>query len=374
MLNLPVNILRSNLARLVFINLITLMALIITFVVVLRTVTSLRQLFQVEVSQKAKIAAKSFTIGKAIYTVAGMVLLVSVIGGVLVHVIGRQLAYSAKAAEEARSALHEQIAQLDKEIIGRTRAETEVRQLNENLDMIISKRTVELAMANDELEAFVAAMSHDLRTPLRGIAGFSHALQEDYGDRLDLQGRAYLDRVQEACLRIGTTIDSILELSRFSRCTLTVVAVDLSAIAESVLAELKRNEPGRKVSTAIASTPKILADPMLLRALMESLLANAWKFTQHKDQALIEFNSLLENGRRTFMIKDNGAGFNMAYANKLFQPFQRLHSPDQFSGLGIGLALAQRVVKRYHGEIWAEGHEGQGAIFSFSLTTPEVRT
>ena len=310
---------------------------------------------------------------KTIYTVSGMVLLVTVIGGLLVHIIGRQLAYSAQTAEEAKNALRDQIMQLDKEIAGRVRAETELRQLNENLDLIINKRTLDLAMANDELEAFVAAMSHDLRTPLRGIAGFSHALQEDYGSRLDPQGRAYLDRVQEACLRIGTTIDSILELARFSRCILSVKEVDLSAMADSLLAELKRNEPGRLVCTTIAQTPKILADPLLLRSLLEALLANAWKFTQHKAETRIEFDSRVKHGRRIFMVKDNGAGFNMAYGNKLFHPFQRLHSPDQFPGLGIGLALAKRIIKRYHGEIWAEGIEGHGATFSFSLSCPEVK-
>lgn len=309
---------------------------------------------------------------KAIYSVTVLVLLVTVIGGILVHIIGRQLAHSAQTAEEARNALHDQILQLDTEIAGRVRAETELRQLNENLDTIINKRTLDLAMANEELESFVAAMSHDLRTPLRGIAGFSHALHEDYGDRLDLQGRAYLDRVQEACLRIGTTIDTILELSRLSRCSLSIKEVDLSAMAESLLAELRRNEPGRHVNTTIASTPKILADPLLLRALLESLLANAWKFTQHKDPTLIEFGSRIEDGRRIFIVKDNGVGFNMAYGNKLFHPFQRLHSPDQFSGLGIGLAMAKRIIKRYQGEVWAEGVEGQGATFSFTLSCPEV--
>lgn len=308
---------------------------------------------------------------KTIYTVSGLVLLVSIIGGVLVHIIGRQLAQSAKSAEEARTALHAQVLQLDAEVAGRARAETEVRQLNENLDLIIRERTRELATANHELEAFVTAMSHDLRTPLRGIAGFTHALGEEYGALLEEQGRAYLERVQEACLRVGTTIDSLLELSRLSRCALTVAEVDLSAMVESVIAELRRNEPGREVTVTITPTPKILADPTLMRALLSPLLANAWKFTRPTESATITFASTFEEGRLSFTIRDNGVGFNMAYRGKLFQPFQRLHSPDQFPGLGIGLATAKRIVNRYHGEIHATSQEGQGAVISFTL--PEAR-
>ena len=311
---------------------------------------------------------------KTIYSVTALVLVVSIIGGLLVHIIGRQLALAARTAEEARTALHDQVVRLDTEIAGRAHAETEVRQLNENLDLMIRERTRELATANHELEAFVAAMSHDLRTPLRGIAGFTHALAEEYGEQLEEQGRAYLARVQEACLRVGTTIDSLLELSRLSRCALTLAEVDLSAMAESVIAELRRNEPGREIAITITPTPKLLADPTLLRALLSPLLANAWKFTRPTTNAAITFGSEQEEERLSFFIKDNGVGFNMAYRGKLFLPFQRLHSPDQFPGLGIGLATAKRIVNRYRGEIRATGREGEGAMVSFTLPAAKCKT
>ena len=304
---------------------------------------------------------------RTIYTMTALVLVVSLLGGILIHIIGRQLSKSAKSAEEARAALHGQVLRLDTEIEGRARAEHEVRQFNEHLDLMIRMRTRELATANSELESFVTAMSHDLRTPLRGIAGFTHALREEYGPRLENQGQAFLDRVEEACIRVGTTIDSLLELSRLSRCSLNVAEVDLSAMAETVIAEFKRNEPGREVSVTISPTPTIKADPAMMRALLTPLLDNAWKFTRATSDAAIAFNSKLEEGKLFFLIKDNGAGFNMAYRRKLFQPFQRLHSPDQFPGLGIGLAMAKRIVNRYRGEIRAQGVEGQGAVVIFTL-------
>jgi signal transduction histidine kinase len=309
---------------------------------------------------------------RTIYSVTALVLVVSIIGGLLVHIIGRQLALSAKTAEEARTALHAQVVRLDAEIAGRAQAESEVRQLNDHLDLMIKERTRELATANHELEAFVTAMSHDLRTPLRGIAGFTHALGEEYGPHLEAQGQAYLARVQEACLRVGTTIDSLLELSRLSRCVLTVAEVDLGAMAESVLAELRRNEPGREIMVTIAPTPTILADPTMMRALLSPLLANAWKFTRPTANAAIAFGSERQEQRLTFFVKDNGVGFNMAYRGKLFQPFQRLHSPDQFPGLGIGLATAKRIVNRYRGEIRANSREGEGAMVAFTL--PEAKS
>ena len=332
-----------------------------------QTVTSLQRVGEVSTLMLGRAT-------RTLYTVTALILVISMIGGGLVHVIGRQLAFSARTAEEAKVALQSQVLRLDAEMTARSRAETEVRQLNENLDRMIRERTRELAAANHELEAFVTAMSHDLRTPLRGIAGFTHALGEEYGDRLDEQGRAYLDRVQEACLRVGTTIDSILELSRLSRCALSVVEVDLSAMAESVIAEMRRNDPGREVTVTIASTPKVQADPTLMRDLLSPLLANAWKFTWPIPDPAIEFGSRREEGRVFYFIKDNGVGFNMAYRNKLFQPFQRLHSPDQFPGLGIGLATAKRIVSRYHGEIRVHGREGQGATVSFTLAEARPQT
>lgn len=309
-----------------------------------------------------------------IYIVTALILVVSLIGGTLVHVIGRQLSVSAKSAETARIALDAQVTKLKEEIAGRKHAEDELCSFNESLELLVQKRTKELTSATEELAALITAMSHDLQTPLRGIAGFAHALHEDYGDLLDIQGRAYLDRVQESCLRAGDTIDTILELSRLSRCVLTVSSVNLSDIVTSVLAELKRNDPERQVATIIAPTPVIQADPRLMRALLEPLITNAWKFTSQTDKAIIQFGSREQDGKRIFFIKDNGAGFNMIYANKLFAPFQRLHSPDQFPGTGIGLAIAQRIINRYHGEIWAHARENLGASFFFSLPGTECHS
>ncbi|MBA3015052.1 MAG: hypothetical protein KKD63_00565 [Proteobacteria bacterium] len=306
-----------------------------------------------------------------IYTITALILIVSLVGASLVHIIGRQLSASAKSAETARNALHTRVVRLKEEIAGRKQAESELHTFNESLEVIVQHRTQELTDTTNELETLIAAMSHDLRTPLQGIAGFSHALREKYGDRLDTQGRAYLNQIQEFCLRAGDTIDTILDLSRLSRCALTVSTINLSDIVQSVLTELKHNNPERQVATVIAPTPSIQADPRLMRALLEPLVNNAWKFTSHIDKAIIQFGSREQEGERVFFIKDNGAGFNMVYANKLFTLFQRLHSPDQFPGNGIGLAIAQRIINRYQGKIWSHGRENVGASFFFTLPDTE---
>lgn len=309
---------------------------------------------------------------RTIYSVTALILLVSMAGGALAHIVARQLSLSAKTAASARSALHDQIIKLEEEIAARKHAEEELRNFSESLEAIVQKRTQDLSATTEELASLITAMSHDLRTPLRGIAGFAHALREDYGDRLDHQGRAYLDRIQEACLRSGDSVDTILELSRLSRCPLSPAKIDLSDIIQSIIAELKRNDPDRQVGTVIAPSPPIQADPRLVRALLEPLVHNAWKFTSQTSKAIIQFGNRIEGDKRVFFIKDNGAGFNMAYAGKLFVPFQRLHSPDQFPGSGIGLAMAQRIVKRYQGEIWAYSRENLGTSVFFTLPGTEL--
>lgn len=302
-----------------------------------------------------------------IYIVTALILTVSLVGGSLVHIIGRQLSASAKSAENSRSALQSQVIKLKEEIAGRKQAEEELRKLNESLDLTVQQRTKELTVTTDDLSALITAMSQDLRTPLISIAGFSHSLREEYGDRIDTVGRANLDRIQESSLRASDTIDSMLELSLLSRCVLTVSSVNLSDIAQSILAELKRNDPARQVATVIAPTPTIQADPRLMRTLLDPLINNAWKYTSRSSKAIIQFGSKEQDGKRIYYIKDNGVGFNMAYASKLFAPFQRLHSPDQFPGNGIGLAIAQRIINRYQGEIWAHSRENLEASFFFTL-------
>ncbi|MGE5467183.1 MAG: PAS domain S-box protein [Ignavibacteria bacterium] len=249
------------------------------------------------------------------------------------------------------------------DITERKRAEAEVRELNAELEARVARRTAELLEANRELESFAYSISHDLRAPLRGIDGFSRLLQEEYGSGLDQQGNEYLTRVRRAAQRLGTLIDDLLELSRVSRQEMRRVSVDLSALAADVVDDLRQGEPERRVAVNIAPHCMADGDPQLLRVLLENLLGNAWKYSRHTEDATIAFG---QDGWGYF-IRDNGAGFDMAYAEKLFRPFQRLHNPSEFEGSGIGLASAARVVRRHGGRIWAESRPGAGAVFRFTL-------
>jgi signal transduction histidine kinase len=242
-------------------------------------------------------------------------------------------------------------------------------QLFEQLEHRVAERTAQLEVANRELESFSYSVSHDLRTPLRALDGFSQAVLEDYGDRLDDAGRDYLNRIRRGSQRMGDLIDSLLELSRVSRGTLYQEHVDLSAIAKDIADGLREREPGRHVNVAVADDLVTSGDPRLLRALLENLLSNAWKFTSKTSDARIEFGVAPGNGngRRVHVVRDNGAGFDMNHAAKLFGAFQRLHTDREFQGTGVGLATAQRIVHRHGGEIWAESQPGRGAAFYFTL-------
>ncbi len=219
-----------------------------------------------------------------------------------------------------------------------------------------------------ELESFSYSVSHDLRAPLRGIDGFSQALLEDYSDKLDEEGKQHLVRVRAGAQRMGELIDDLLKLSRVNRSELRHTKVDLSRIAREVVTELRQPEADRQVEVIIKEELTADGDPQLLKVAMENLLGNAWKFTSRQPQARIEFGRSEVNGRSTFFVRDNGAGFDMSYANKLFGAFQRLHSMAEFPGTGIGLATVQRVIHRHGGEVWAEGAVGQGAAFFFTLS------
>jgi two-component system sensor histidine kinase/response regulator len=224
-----------------------------------------------------------------------------------------------------------------------------------------------LEVVNKELEAFSYSVSHDLRAPLRTIDGFSQALLEDYVDKLDDEGKDNLQRVCSATKRMGELIDDMLNLSRVSRTEIRLETVDLSAMAQTIVAELRRSQPERQVEFVIADGMVATGDGGLLKAALENLLGNAWKFTGKRSTAKIEFGVTRQDGNLAYFVRDNGAGFDTAYADKLFGAFQRLHGQNEFSGTGIGLATVQRIIHRHGGRIWAEGKPDKGATFYFTL-------
>ncbi len=238
------------------------------------------------------------------------------------------------------------------------------RKRNEEL---LRLRNVQLESANKELDAFSYSVSHDLRAPLRGIDGFSQALLEDYGDRLDACGQDYLQRVRLAAQRMSALIDDLLNLSRVTRSEMRREKLDLSAVVRSVAEELQQEAPSRKVTFVISEGVAVDADSRLLRLAIENLLGNAWKYTTRHVCARIEFGSNQNNGRRVYFIRDDGAGFDPRYSDRLFGAFQRLHAVTDFPGTGIGLATVQRIIRRHGGEIWAEGAIEKGATFYFTL-------
>lgn len=225
-----------------------------------------------------------------------------------------------------------------------------------------------------ELEAFNYSVSHDLRAPLRPLDGFSQALIEDYAEQLPDKAKDYLKRIRAAAQRMSQLIEDMLQLSRLGRAELAVRPVDIVPIAESVIAELRRNEPARQVEYVSVKEAKADGDSRLLRIVLENLLRNAWKFSRNVEHARIELGTRQEDGRTVFFVRDNGAGFDPMYKSKLFQPFQRLHVPRDFEGTGIGLAIVQRIVRRHDGRVWADGAPGQGATFFFTLHETKAET
>ena len=237
-----------------------------------------------------------------------------------------------------------------------------------DLEVLVAERTRELEASNKELEAFSYSVSHDLRAPLRSIDGFSRILLDESHDKLDDQNRNHLQRIRAATQRMGALIDDLLVLSRVTRAEMTDGRVDLSALALSIVGELRNTSPQRRVTAQIQPGLTAVGDAPLLRVVLENLIGNAWKFTGKTQNARIEFGATTDaDGQRIYFVRDNGAGFDMAYADKLFGAFQRLHAMEEFPGTGVGLASVQRIVLRHGGRIWAEAAVGQGATFNFTL-------
>jgi light-regulated signal transduction histidine kinase (bacteriophytochrome) len=270
-------------------------------------------------------------------------------------------------AVAARRRAERLAAALQREVEERRSAEEELRRFKLDLEARVASRTVELEAANRELEAFVYSVSHDLRAPLRAIDGFSYIVAEDAGGRLTDADREHLQRVRAAAQRMGTLIDELLAFSRASRQQPLIEDVDMVALVGSVVDELRRGDPDRRVDVVVSPHLRARADPTLLRMILENLIGNAWKFSSHHDEARIAVGVVEVDGERAYFVRDDGAGFDAGAAHHLFGAFQRYHAPDEFDGDGIGLAIVHRLVGRHGGRVWADSAVEQGATFSFTL-------
>lgn len=253
-----------------------------------------------------------------------------------------------------------------RDISDRKRADQEIHSLNESLN----RRVAELTAVNEELESFSYSVSHDLRAPLRSIDGFSQALLEDYTEVLDEIGVNYLQRLRAASQRMGTLIDDLLKLSRITRSEMRMEGIDLAAMAREIIAELRAGDPQRGATVHIDQPLAAYGDKALLRVVLQNLIGNAWKFTSQRSEAVIHVGRRATEEGECFYVEDNGAGFNMKYVDRLFGPFQRLHTMEEFEGNGIGLATVQRAIRRHGGRIWATGEEDRGACLCFTLPAP----
>jgi len=254
-----------------------------------------------------------------------------------------------------------------RDITEKKKNEEELKRYKEHLERLVEERTAGLELANKELEAFSYSVSHDLRAPLRSIDGFSQVLLEDYGKVLDRVAQDYLRRIRNATLRMEGLIDDLLNLSRITRSELTYEEVDLSSLAKEVIEEQIEREQRDNVNVRIHDGMKVKGDAKLLRIMLENFFSNALKFTSRNDRPEIEFGMTEIDGKLTYFVRDNGVGFDMSYVDKLFKPFQRLHSLKEFPGTGIGLAIIYRIIKRHGGVVWAEGEVGKGARFYFRI-------
>jgi signal transduction histidine kinase len=275
--------------------------------------------------------------------------------------------YSVRATGASHDEIGSLIAAFNEMLEEIQMQQAELRTAHDRLEQRVAERTAQLENANKELEAFSYSVSHDLRAPLRSIEGFSGALLEDCGDQLNDAGKDSLKRIITSTVKMGQLIDGLLNLSRVTRAEIRGRRVDLSSLAGEIVEELRQGENGRRVEAVVADGAVAEGDPALLRAVLQNLLGNAWKFTRKRAEARVEFGVAKESGVTTYFVRDNGAGFDMTYSDKLFGAFQRLHGQTEFPGIGIGLATVQRIVSRHGGRTWATGAPDQGATIYFTL-------
>jgi two-component system, sensor histidine kinase and response regulator len=292
--------------------------------------------------------------------------------------INEELEVKQQELQQANGALEARVAErtaelaranqeLKSELAERKRAEEEVNRLNEDLERRVVERTAQLAAANKELEAFSYSVSHDLRSPLRHISGFTHTLLEDYSSQLEPEAKRQLTRIQESTQKMGHMIDDILNLSRVDRHEMVLKMTSLNSLVDNVLMDLKPESAGREIEWHIGALPSFDCDPGLMQQVFANLLSNAVKYTRRRERAVIEIDQTTANDQVVVYVRDNGAGFDPKYAGKLFGAFQRLHSDEEFEGTGVGLSTVQRIIRKHGGRVWAEAEADKGATFYFTL-------